>query len=171
MPKIPVNGLKLSGPFAALWVAAEGLQEPPLGALYRWLTGNRVNIAYMTAGDALSSAPALCCIDRTALAKVTAMLDNDPQFRDRVRLGSDAGLLTLYPHRSSLTVLGSALQQLGEHEICIHGMASSISALSFVVPFEQLERAGDILGQGLQLPESASPMGATVQIRQEQSPE
>jgi aspartokinase len=166
MSKIPINGLKLNGPFAALWVAASESKASTLAALYRLLSGNCVNIAYMTAGDAVSEEPALCCIDRTEVARVAALFDNDPQFRDQIRVGSDVGLLTFYPHRSSLTVLGSALQLLGEHEICIYGMASSISALSFVVAFEQLETAGTILSQGLRLPDSATPIWDTIKTRQ-----
>jgi aspartokinase len=168
MPEIPINGLKLNGPLAALWVAASESKASTLAALYRLLTGNCVNIAYMTAGDAMSEEPALCCIDRTEAAKVTALFDIDPQFYDQIRVGSDVGLLTFYPHRSSLAVLGSALQLLGEHEIYIHGMASSISALSFVVAFEQLETAGTILSQGLRLPDSATPIWDTIKVQQEQ---
>jgi aspartokinase len=168
MPEISIKGLKLTGPFAALWVAATGLKASTLAALYRLLTGHRVNIAYMTAGDAMSEEPALCCIDRSEAARVSALLDNDPQFRDRIRVGRDVGLLTFYPHRSSVTVLGSALQLLGEHGIGIYGMASSISALSFVVAFEQLETAGTILSRGLQLPDSATPIRDTIKVRQKQ---
>jgi hypothetical protein len=168
MSKISINGLKLNGPFVALWVAASELKASTLAALYRLLTGNCVNIAYMTAGDAMADEPALCCIDRSEAARVTALFDNDPQFRDQIRVGSDVGLLTFYPHRSSLTVLGSAFQLLGVHEICVYGMASSISALSFVVAFEQLERAGSIVSQGLQLPESATPVRDTIKTRQKQ---
>jgi hypothetical protein len=169
MPKIPINGIKLSGPYTTLWVAASGLKAARLGALYRRLTDNCVNIAYMTTGNAISHEPALYCIHRTELAKVKELLDSDPQFHDGIRVGGDVGLLTLYPHRSSLSVLGSALLLLGEHGVCIHGMASSISALSFVVAFEQLEAAGTVLSRGLELPESATPMTATVRIRQEHS--
>jgi hypothetical protein len=168
MPKISINGLKLNGPLVAFWVAVSELKAPTLAALYRLLTVNCVNIAFMTAGDAMADEPALCCIDRSEAAKVTALFDNDPQFRDQIRAGSDVGLLTLYPHRSSFKLLGSALQLLGEHEICVYGMASSISALSFVVAFEQLERAGTILSQGLRLPHSASPIRDTVKTRQKQ---
>jgi hypothetical protein len=166
MPEISINGLKLNGPFAALWVAASELKASTLAALYRLLTGNCVNIAYMTAGDAMSDELALCCIDLTEVARVMALFDKDPRFRDQIRVGSDVGLLTFYPHRSSLTVLGSALQLLGEHEICIYGMASSISALSFVVAFEQLQTAGAILSRGLQLPDSATPIWDTIKTRQ-----
>lgn len=168
MSEISINGLKLNGPFVALWVAASEQKASVLAALYRLLTGNCVNIAYMTAGDAMADEPALCCIDRSEAAKVTTLFDNDPQLRDQIRVGSDVGLLTFYPHRSSLNVLGSALQLLGEHEITIYGMASSISALSFVVAFEQLDTAGTILSQGLQLPDSATPIRDTIKIRQEQ---
>lgn len=168
MPEIPINGLKLNGPFAALWVAATELQASTLAALYRLLTGNCVTIAYITAGDAMEDEPALCCIDRSETAKVEALFDNDPQLRDQIRVGSDVGLLTFYPHRSSLKVLGSALQLLGEHEIHIYGVASSISALSFVVAFEQLQTAGAILSQGLQLPDTATPVRDTVKTRQKQ---
>ncbi len=163
-----INGLKLNGPFAALWIAASEQKASTLAALYRLLTVNCVNIAYMTTGDAMADEPALCCIDRSEAAKVEAWFDNDPQLRDQIRVGSDVGLLTFYPHHSSLKMLGSALQLLGEHEIHVHGMASSISALSFVVAFEQLKEAGAVLSQGLQLPDSATPIRDVVKIRQEQ---
>jgi aspartokinase len=168
MLDISINGLKLNGPFVALWIAASELKASTLAALYRLLAGNCVNIAYMTAGNAMADEPALCCIDRTEVAKLTALIDNDSQLRDRIRVGSDVGLLTLYPHRSSLKVLGSALQLLGEHEIVIYGMATSISALSFVVAFKQLETAGTILSRGLRLPDGATPIRDTIKIRQEQ---
>lgn len=167
MAQITINGLKLNGPLVALWVASTESKASTLAALYRLLTSNCVNIAYMTAGDEPAEDSALCCIDRTEEAKVTALIDNNPQLRGQINVGSDVGLLTFYPHRSSLKALGLALQLFGEHEIRIFGMASSISALSFVVAFEQVEKAGTLLSKHLELPDSATPIWATVKTRQE----
>jgi hypothetical protein len=167
MPEISINGLKLNGPLVALWASATESKASTLAALYRLLTSNCVNIVYMTASDAMADEPALCCIDRTEEAKVTALFGTDPQLRDQINVGNDVGLLTFYPHRSSLKALGLALKLFGEHEIRIYGMASSISALSFVVAFEQLEKAGSILSKRLELPDSATPIWATVKTRQE----
>ncbi len=168
MSKIPINGIKLNGPLVALRMDAGETKSALPAALYRLLTDNCVNIAYMTAADVMPGDPTLCCcIDRSDADKVSTLIDDDPQLRGHVRPGADVGLLSFYPHRSSFKILGLALQLFGDHQIRVYGMASSISALSFVVAFEQLEDAGTILSWHLELPDSATPPWAAIKTRQQ----
>ena len=167
MPRIPINGLKLNGPLVSLWVNAADQSDAVFEALYRLLTDTSVNIVYMTAGSGIDARPALCCIDRKDADHVAALLKDNSVLADGVRLGDDVGLLTFYPHRSSFIALGAALELLGEHEIRIISMASSISALSFVVSMAQLETAGKIISQELELPPGATPPWAAVKTRQQ----
>jgi aspartokinase len=166
MPKIPINGLKLNGPLVALWIGPSDPGSGLIPKLCRLLAAHCVNIAYMTSADALVDEPGLYCIDQADRAKVMALLDGDPQLTAQVCVGRDVGLITFYPHRSSFKTLGLVLQLLAEQKIGIHGLASSISALSFVVDFDHLETAGAILAEQLALPDNATPPWSTIKTRQ-----
>jgi len=170
--KIPINGLKLSGQLIVLYVDAQ-IQPPPsarLPRLCRLLAQHQINIAYLTTAGGIDSQPDLCCIDTEDLPAAIAAIEEDANLQPCVRIGESVGLITFYPHHSSLKLIGKALQALSEGGIRIHGLASSISALSVLVDFERLDRAGELLDGCFQMPVHASPYKAEFKVRQKRRP-
>ena len=80
---------------------------------------------------------------------VKRLLDPEPSLKDLTKFIPSVGLVTLFPHRFSLMILGLSLDALERARIPIHGIASSISSITFVTDFERLEEAVKELQEGL----------------------
>jgi aspartokinase len=165
--KIPISGIKISPTLTAVRLRTAPASQDLTARLCRLLTIARVNIAFMTCAGKADGSYALCCIDPDQRDKVARLVDQDAELKAAASFGGELGLLTLYPHRASLKMLGMALQVLNESGIRIHGLASSISALTFVIDFGRLEDAAATLSGRVALPRNPAPLRADFQVRQE----
>jgi aspartokinase len=153
MDKIPVNALKLSDPLVLLRVRQRQGGPDAMPALCRMLTDLAVNIAFMTSSGLDDPHVAVCCIDPSDRPRVAAGLARGADLSASVDIEPAAvGMLSIYPHQASLAVLGIALQVLEENGLGFHAMASSISALTFVIDWVQLDQAAAVLADAMNLP-------------------
>jgi aspartokinase len=163
----PISGLKLSEQLTSIWVHTPPRMENRLTRLCRLLTRQQINIAFLTSASLLDSRPVLCCIDVNDQPAVADLMDRNEDLKPHIRYGGCVGVITFYPHRSDLKLLGLALQLLGQNGIKVHGLASSIAALSFVVDFHRIDDAARAFAANLQLPDNASPLRSEFRIHQE----
>jgi len=156
---MPINGVKMSEPLVLMRVRPRQGASDVMPALCRMLTDLAVNIAFMTSTGLGDPHLALCCIDPSDRPRVAAGLARDTDLSASVHIESDTvGMLSIYPHRASLAVLGAAIQALNENKISLHTMASSISALTFVIDCVHLDQAAAILKDAMNLPSDTPPL-------------
>lgn len=142
--KIAINRIKLSGRLQALRVS--GNSQRALGArLCRLLGVAGINIAFATMGTGHSDCECLCCIADQDLQRAKAVIDRDQELKPVLNFLPAVGLVGLFPHQHRFPVFGLALKALAERQIKVHGLASSISALSFVIDFERMPDAANAL--------------------------
>jgi aspartokinase len=165
--KFSINGLKMSEALIPIWVRAPQGSTDPIARVCRMLAEIQVNIAYMTTASVGAPQPAVCCIDPADQAKAEAWIAQDTELSGAIRFGPAVGLLSLYPHQANLKVLGVALAALSDSGITIHGLASSISALTFIIDYDALEKAANILQGCMSLPRDSAPMRPEFKVRQE----
>jgi aspartokinase len=165
--KMAINGLKISEALIPMWVRMPMGSHDPVSRVCRMLTELQVNLAYMTTSGIGSPQPAVCCIDPEDQPRVEARLSGDAQLSARVEFGQPVGLLSLFPHQANLKLLGVALTSLADGGVTIHGLASSISALTFIVDYDDLEKAATILQTCMALPQEHQPMRPEFRVRQE----
>ncbi|KJS29877.1 MAG: hypothetical protein VR64_18950 [Desulfatitalea sp. BRH_c12] len=163
--KISVNGLKLSAALVSIWVRSRNTPSAAMSLLCRMLSAMQVNIAFLTSSE--DDATAMCCIDAEDQATVEALLNHDSELKAVVQFGQRVGLLSLYPHKASLKLLGAVLQALTENGLAVHGVASSIAALTFVVDYDCLDDAVAILNGCMILPSNPAAFRADFKVRQE----
>ncbi|MCJ8500787.1 hypothetical protein [Desulfatitalea alkaliphila] len=162
-----ISGIKISPPVLALQLRSDPATRDWTPRLCRLLTAARVNIAFMTAAGAGSRARTLCCIDPEQRNEVVRLIAHDPQLHASVTFGNTMGLLTLYPHRGSIPLLGRVVQTLHEAGIPLHGLASSIAALTLATDYERLEEAASRIVDRFDLPRNVSPLKPTFTVRQQ----
>jgi aspartokinase len=166
--KIALNGLKTSGPLVAVWICPEQGDSKVLPNFCEGLTALRVNLALITTtqtGD--GGQRALACIDPGDFPNVAAWVGQCKDLEAIVTFGShEVGLLSIYPHQASLEVLGVALQALGQNHIPIHGLASSIAALTFVIDMDRVQEAARAVSGLMNLPPNATPAQREFMVRQ-----
>jgi aspartokinase len=165
-PKITINGLKLSESLTLIRVKAPQAPPDAMSRLCHLLNEMRINIAFLASADADSAQPALCCIESSDKAAVATMVGSRTDLSDFVCFGGAVGLLSLYPHQASLKVLGIALQAFGDSGIPIHGLASSIGALTFVIDNDRLEEGVGVLAGCMTLPPNPASLRAGFKVRQ-----
>jgi aspartokinase len=169
--KLSINGLKLSDPLTSIWIHAPNQTVDRLPLFCRLLAQGQINIAFLTAASIVDSKPVLCCIDTKDHPAVAERVEHNGDLKGCVRFGGTVGVITFYPHQSNLKLMGLALHVLSRSGIRVHGMASSIAALSFVIDFDRLEEAGRLLMETLQLPDNAAPVRSEFKVHQERRPQ
>lgn len=162
-----ISGIKISPPVLALQLRSDPTTHDWTPRLCRLLSTARVNIAFMTAVGAGPGARTLCCIDPEQRNQVVRLIARDPHLNAFVTFGHKMGLLTLYPHRGSLQLLGRVVQTLRDAGIPLHGLASSIAALTLATDFERLEEAAARIADHFELPCNVSPPKPVFTVRQE----
>lgn len=167
MDKIPINGLKLSGPLVLIRFDPLDGQPDVVARICRVLNDLRVNIAFMTSVDAQGRQPGMYCIASGDHPAVAAAFNQDAALADAVRFGPEVGLLSFFPHRSRLNALGRAVHALNAAAIAIHGLASSISTMTFVIDYDLMDKGAAALTACMDLPPNPASFRAEFSVRQE----
>lgn len=155
-----ISGLKFSLPMAALTVTPSPTGQDLLGALCRVLAQARINLTFIGASTAYSEPLGVCCVDRRDQEAVVAAVAHDAPLRQAIFFLPEAGLIYFYPHHSSLSMLGRALDALTQKKIDIHALSSSISSICFVVPYAGLQEAVTVLSHCFHLPASCAQIAS-----------
>ncbi len=135
----------------ALWIARQG-QPDRTPELCRMLAERNINITFMACTTIGDLHPALCCVEEGDKGDAAALIHQNPQLNKVVRIAEQSvGLLSVYPHRASLNVLGTTLLVLRDLDIAVHSLASSIAALTFVIDFDSIAKAVTALAGTLKL--------------------
>jgi len=152
LKNIKIDGIKLSEEL--LQVNVTGVPDPQkaLAGISRMFAENRINMALVTAACPGSGGHAACCVPVEEHGRVTDLIERDADLKKYVSIVSPVGLLSLFPHRSSLKLLGSALQAFGNAGIPVYGLASSLAPLTFVVDHHRLDAAIGALGEVFEIP-------------------
>jgi hypothetical protein len=73
----------------------------------------------------------------------------------------------VFPHHSNLKLLGLALYLFGKARLPVYGMASSISSLTFITDYLQLDNAVATLLEYVDLPPNHAPFRPGIHIVQQ----
>lgn len=177
--KIGIGGIKFS-PELVQYTHHSCLPADELfvGFLGR-LTEKKINLPFLcscSVGDGVRSTFCVTAID----APRVEMLINDGisasgrnwrslegvSLHDQMEIVHRVGTLTLFPHRRSLMLLGRVVEILGQSEIAIHSLCTSISALAINIDYLLLDQAVDELRKIIELPNDHSPFRPEFCVRQ-----
>lgn len=166
MENIRINGLKVSTELVCLQIELAVDDKSHFTEICRLLNHHKINILFMTTAEHSGQTYGLFCIDADKLIAVENLLKNDPSIKASARVFPGTGLLTIFPHQSSLGMVGLVLEKLGDNQIPVYGMASSIAAITFVTEYRCLDDAAKLIAECMELPESATPVTSMIKIQQ-----
>jgi aspartokinase len=72
------------------------------------------------------------------------------------------GIITIFPHQSTIKILGVMAAQ----SIPIYGIATSLSAISFVTDYQLIDKAIEVIQDLFQLPEDHAPIKPEIRYYQ-----
>lgn len=164
--RIRVGGIKISPELAQYIYTRPSNNRCGLQSALEKIASLNINISYLTLSSATDSISTSFCVAADNLSTVEGILHSTSDISDQVEIIPSVGSLTLFPHRNSMVMLGRVLKLFGNHNLKIYGICTSISALTLITDFSQLNQAITAFEEIVELPENHSPFRQEFQIRQ-----
>ena len=144
------------------WQAETNALVPLLHVLAK----KKINIAYLSIFSHDLPARASFCMANANVNNVKELIEHVPDLRGNTTIKAPIGSLTVFPHRSRLSLLGRLLIALTKSGCPVYGVASSISALTFNTDYYLVEHALKALEAILDLPPHHTPYRQEFLVRQ-----
>lgn len=68
------------------------------------------------------------------------------------------GIISIFPHHSALKMLALIMVSWGKQSIPIHGIATSLSAISLTTDYHVVDKAVEVIQGLFQLPDNHAPL-------------
>lgn len=162
--RIGIGGIKFSPELVQYTHRAGSPADRSLADLLRRIAERRINLPFLCASAVGEDIHSTFCVAAADFALVEMLVDSP--LRARLQVVFRVGTLTLFPHRRNLALLGRAVEALEGSGIVIHSLCTSISALAINIDYLLLDRAAEVLGGIVELPENHSPFRSEFRIRQ-----
>jgi aspartokinase len=145
MRSIRIDGLKRSRELVQLRFSDALESGVPGIRIFKDLTEMRINIHYLSRITFEKKSYTSFCIAPEAEEQVRSIVEADLCLKNQVTYVPSVGLLSLFPHQFNLSVVGKSLRALRKSSISVFGMATSISSITFITEYGQLDKAEGIL--------------------------
>lgn len=166
MEKIHIEGIKLSNELVHFAVRTSSHSMGTLSALFQTMTKHRINLPYLTTSSRDGIALVFFCVEIKDEARARGIVNTAPDLEKAVVIHPSVGLLSVFPHKNRMKIFGLSLHALAKTHIPLYGWTSSLSALTFVAGYHQLNEAAASLEKFLTLPPRQRPIKTKIQIRQ-----
>jgi hypothetical protein len=107
-----------------------------------------------------------CCVESEDINRVKQLIDKKPTLKKNIEFILPVGALSIFPHHSNLKLLGLSFYLLGKQHLPLYGMASSISSLTFITDYSQLDNAVSVLLEYMDLPPNHAPFRPEIHVIQ-----
>ena len=158
MARIRLGGMSISEGHSQLYVTGTNGGNV-LSDVCSSLGANRINITLLThlaenGNEACGTAP---CLENADGFFGSFLLKRGEGAVETVYMRGDLCIITLFPHERRPGVAGTLLELLSRLEVLPHGLASSPSSLSVLVPSGSLEKVVYGLFDAFEFPPTRSP--------------
>ncbi len=146
MGKHGLKGINISSELVLLNMYDFDENSDFLSPLFHALKMNKINTPFLSTSFSQKEGTVLsCCFAKQDMAQVTGLIQENGILKKHACFTPGVGLLSVFPHGSSLNVLGLSLAAISRSNLSVLGMSSSISSLIFVLKYHQLSKALDSL--------------------------
>lgn len=166
METIRIEGVKLSQELITINLRYLTQIDDTLSRFCRNLSDNQINMQFLSALCRGEYSQITCCVDSEAGAFVHTLVESEADLSSQVEIIESTGLLTLFPHHFNLKILGLVLSMLGKASLPLYGAASSLSSLTFVLDFHDLDRAVDRLREKMDIAPEKIERRPEIRIKQ-----
>ena len=164
--KIRINGIKLSTKLVQINLLNGSHPENDRLLFFQLLSQNQINIPFILLTCMGEKILGSCCVASEDIDRVKKIIDKEPTLKENIEFISSVGALSIFPHRSNLKLLGLSFYLLGKQHLSLYGMASSISSLTFIMDYSQLDEAVSILLEYMDLPPNHTPFRPEIHVIQ-----
>lgn len=159
-----LGGIKLSGELTLLSCRYDHAQRELFARVLDAIAAQQVNIHYLChSSNSDTDISTLCVARENNEATHHLFHPFDPS---RMQYIQHTGTLTLFPHRSSIRLMLNVLRLFKQNDLTVHSFCTSISALTLVMNYMDLDRSVSVLGEVVDLPQNHAPLRQEFTIRQ-----
>lgn len=164
--KIRINGIKLSPELVQINLLNAPPPENPRPLFFRCLSQNQINIPFILLTGMEEKIQVSCCVEADNINRIKKLVAKEPDLKKNIEFIPSLGALSMFPHRSNLKLMGLALYLFGKADLPLYGMASSISSLTLITDYSQLDGAISILLEHIDLPPNHAPFRPQIHVIQ-----
>ena len=161
-----IEGIKLSNELIAITFRNFSDSENLLSHVCQLLALNQINMPFLSVTRIGKKNQLSCCFSAEEKDRVKDLIHSEPRMSSTAEFINAVGLLSIFPHQSSMKILGLSLHAIGKARLPIYGLASSLSALTFVMDYSHLTNAVASLREYLDIPSDQVSLQPGIQVRQ-----
>ena len=166
MDQISIEGVKLSQELVTINLRHLTHIEKTLSRFCQNLTDNQINMQFLSTVRVDGNNQITCCVDSENSGFIISLIRSEPELKSHSEIIEPTGLLTLFPHHFKLKLLGLSLSVLGKASIPLYGLASSLSSLTFILAYHDLEKAIECLGEKIKIDPEKIERRPKIRVRQ-----
>ncbi|MFC1857209.1 hypothetical protein ACFL9U_04185 [Thermodesulfobacteriota bacterium] len=167
--KIRIGGIKLSRELILLKQSFSVADNPSIFPIYARLAQGKINITYLSAIQKGKLIHISCLAANEEFNQIQCLQHADSNSDDHIEILPGKSTLSLFPHQGRFDLLGRILGAFGEAHIKLYGFSSSISALTFVIDYNQQETAVSAIIEYLELPHNHTPFQSALSFVEKRS--
>jgi hypothetical protein len=162
--KFRLGGIKLSEELTLYSCRYDHEQRAIFSRILDTIAAQQINIHYLCHSSDSGSDLSTLCTSATTHKEVSGLLQ--PLGKGRIHQRHSIGTLTLFPHRNSIRLILNVMRLFKHNDLTVHGFCTSISALTLVMNYLDLDRSVTELEELVDLPENHAPLRQEFTIRQ-----
>jgi aspartokinase len=169
MEKLKVGGLKRSLELCQFDLRGRESSEKTVSKISKLLASQKCNIEFLTYNPKSNRSPQLTlCVSQDQSSRTSEILKKDGMLPPgwHMTCREHVGILTVFPHHSATQILAVIMVSWGRQSIPVYGIATSLSAISFVTDYHIIDTAVEAIQDSLQLPENRTPLKPEIRYYQ-----
>jgi aspartokinase len=164
--KTKIEGIKLSNELIAITFRNIADSENLISHVCQLLARNQINMPFLSLIRTGKENQLSCCFSAQEKDRVTDIIHSESRISATAEFIHAVGLLSIFPHQSSMNILGLSLRAIGKARLPIYGLASSLSALTFVMDYSRLNTAVASLREYMDIPSDQISLQPEIRVRQ-----
>gem|GEM_PF-3061810 len=166
MDKIEIGGVRLKRDLVQVEFRFPSSACATTSEICDKLTRNEVNVSFfMTRSDKGAMSSVSFCVDRTHSRLVAEIMKRAPA-GVAGKLTSPVALITFYPRRKGLGLLGAVLAMWGMKKLPLYGVATSLSSVSCATDDTRVEEILSAIDEHMKLPSNHTPFVSPLKVTQ-----
>jgi aspartokinase len=164
--KIRINGIKLSTELVQINLLNGSFSQDSRPLFFQLLAQYQINIPFILTSGMKEKIIGSCCVASEDIHRIKKVVAGEPKLKEHLEFIQGVGTLSIFPHHSNLKLLGLSFYLLDKQHLPLHGMASSISSLTFITDYLQLDKAVSVLLEYMDLPPNHAPFRPKIHVIQ-----
>jgi len=169
MEKLKIGGLKQSLKLCQFDLRGVDSSEEIASKVSKLLLSQKINMEFLTYYPNRNSYHQLTfCISQDKFSTTSEILKKEGLLPIgwKIRSREQVGIITIFPHQSAIKILGVIMVSWAAQSVPIYGIATSLSALSFVTDYQLINKAIEGIQEIFQLPEDHAPLKPEIRYYQ-----